>query len=166
MTKAKGTAAFRARSSSRIRSLKAMAYVSSLTTVASRFAQERGAQARRRITRLLMETLRRSCALLRPRLRGNETGACTGPLVALVRWPRASAAHRRLMTLSTSAGGGLLLQRFTQLVEHARIFNRDHGLGGESLEQLDLLVAEWADLSASDDNGTDGNARTDQRDLQ
>jgi len=70
------------------------------------------------------------------------------------------------MTLSTSADGGLLLQRFTQLVEQARILNRDHRLGGECLEQLDLLVGEWADLSASDDNGTDGNARTDQRDVQ
>jgi hypothetical protein len=39
-------------------------------------------------------------------------------------------------------------------------------LVGECLEQLDLSVSEWPDLSASDDNGTDGNTRTDQGDRQ
>src|SRR5262249_57253074 len=37
---------------------------------------------------------------------------------------------------------GLLLQRFAQLVEQARIFDRNHRLGGEVLQQLNLLVAE------------------------
>ena len=39
-------------------------------------------------------------------------------------------------------GGGLLLQQFPQLVEQAGILDRDHGLVGEVLDQLDLLVGE------------------------
>ena len=44
-------------------------------------------------------------------------------------------------------GRGLLLQRFAQLVEQARILDRDDGLGGEVREQLDLLVGEWPHLA-------------------
>src|SRR5262245_64792369 len=47
-------------------------------------------------------------------------------------------------------GGGLLLQRFAQLVEQPRILDRDHGLSGEVYQQLDLLVGEWPDLRAID----------------
>ena len=39
-------------------------------------------------------------------------------------------------------GGGLLLQRFAQLVEQPRVLDSDDGLGGEVLDQLDLLVGE------------------------
>ena len=41
-------------------------------------------------------------------------------------------------------GRGLLLQRFAQLVKQARILDRDDGLRGEVLNQLDLLVGEWS----------------------
>src|SRR5207342_1838747 len=36
-------------------------------------------------------------------------------------------------------GGGLLLERFAQLVEQARVLYGDDGLGGEVLHQLNLL---------------------------
>ena len=39
-------------------------------------------------------------------------------------------------------GGGLLLERFTQLVEQARVLDGDDGLSGEVLDQLDLLIGE------------------------
>jgi hypothetical protein len=43
-------------------------------------------------------------------------------------------------------GGGLLLERFAQLVEQPRILDSDDRLGGEILDQLDLLAAEWSCL--------------------
>src|SRR5262245_45879617 len=52
-------------------------------------------------------------------------------------------------------GGGLLLQRFTQLVEQAGILNGDDGLRGEVLDQLDLLVRERPDFLPVDDNAAD-----------
>ena len=52
-------------------------------------------------------------------------------------------------------GGGLLLQRFAQLVEQARILDGDNGLRGEVLHQLDLLVGEWPHLLAVDDDRAD-----------
>src|SRR5499427_4274738 len=39
-------------------------------------------------------------------------------------------------------GGGLLLQRFTQLVEQASVLDGDDGLGGEVRDQLDLFAGE------------------------
>ena len=45
-------------------------------------------------------------------------------------------------------GGGLLLQRLPQLVEKAGVLDGDDGLGGEALNQFDLLVTERARLSA------------------
>jgi hypothetical protein len=39
-------------------------------------------------------------------------------------------------------GGGLLLQRFAQFVEQPRVFDGDDGLGGEVLNQPDLLLGE------------------------
>src|SRR5262249_5055295 len=47
-------------------------------------------------------------------------------------------------------GGGLLLERFAQLVEEARVFDSDDGLLGEILDQLGLLVAERPHLLAGD----------------
>src|SRR5262245_18695765 len=47
-------------------------------------------------------------------------------------------------------GGGLLLQRFAQLIEQSRIFNRDNRLRGEILNQCDLLIGEWLHLLAID----------------
>ena len=56
----------------------------------------------------------------------------------------------RLMTFEHVGGGGLLLQRFTQLVEQPRVLDGDHGLGGKVLYQRDLLVAKRANLLAVD----------------
>ena len=50
-------------------------------------------------------------------------------------------------------GGGLLLQRFAQLVEQPRVLDGDDRLGGEVLHQLDLLVGEWAHLLTIDGDG-------------
>ena len=52
-------------------------------------------------------------------------------------------------------GGGLLLQRFAQLVEQPRVLDGDDGLVGEVLDQLDLLVGEWPDLLAVDADDPD-----------
>ena len=52
-------------------------------------------------------------------------------------------------------GRGLLLQRFAQLVEQARVLDGDDGLGGEIRDQLDLLVGERAHLLAVDGDGAD-----------
>jgi hypothetical protein len=41
-------------------------------------------------------------------------------------------------------GGGLLLQGLPQLVEEARVLDRDDGLGGEVRDQRDLLVGKGA----------------------
>src|SRR6516164_506809 len=42
--------------------------------------------------------------------------------------------------------GGLLQERFTQLIEQSRVLDRDDSLGSEILHDLDLLVSEWAYL--------------------
>src|SRR5262245_18570936 len=52
-------------------------------------------------------------------------------------------------------GGGLLLQRFAQLVEQAGALDGDDGLGGEVLDQLDMLVREWQHLLAVDNDDAD-----------
>src|SRR5262249_46025592 len=52
-------------------------------------------------------------------------------------------------------GGGLLLERFAQLVEQARILDGDDGLAGEALYQLDLLVGKGTNLLTV--NGKDAN---------
>ena len=49
---------------------------------------------------------------------------------------------------------GLLLQRFAQLVEQARILDGDDGLRGEIGQQGDLFVGERAYLLAVDDQRT------------
>ena len=51
--------------------------------------------------------------------------------------------------------GGLLLQRFTQLVKQARILDCDDGLCGEVLDKIDLFVGEGADFLAIDDDRAD-----------
>ena len=52
-------------------------------------------------------------------------------------------------------GGGLLLQRFTQLAEQPRILYGDDSLRGEVLDQLDLLVVESQHLLPVDGDGAD-----------
>src|SRR5262249_58947539 len=47
-------------------------------------------------------------------------------------------------------GGGLLLQRFAQLVEQTGVLDGDHGLGGKVRHQLDMLACERPDLLAID----------------
>src|SRR5438067_13109616 len=44
------------------------------------------------------------------------------------------------------SGGGLLLQRFPQLVQQARILDGDYRLIGKGRDKLDLLVGKWLDL--------------------
>ena len=68
----------------------------------------------------------------------------------------------RLITLSTSAVRGLLLQRLgqlavrcLQLVEQPRVLDRDDGLVGERLHQLDLLVGERPHFLAVDGDHAD-----------
>ena len=55
-------------------------------------------------------------------------------------------------------GSRLLLQRFTQLVEQPDIFNRDHCLTCEILDQLDLLVRVWLDRSTQQANDANRHA--------
>ena len=47
-------------------------------------------------------------------------------------------------------GGGLLLQRFAQLVEQAGVLDGDDGLVGEVLQQRNLLVGERPHFLAVD----------------
>jgi len=47
-------------------------------------------------------------------------------------------------------GGGLLLERFAQLVEQPCVLDGNDGLGGKVLNQLDLLVGERASFLAKD----------------
>ena len=88
-------------------------------------------------------------------------------------WPRRCASHspaspeHRLQLAGRTAddlehlgGRGLLLQRLgeivgalAQLVEQPRVLDGDHGLRGEVLDQLDLLVGERAYLLTIDDEG-------------
>ena len=60
--------------------------------------------------------------------------------------------------------GRLALQRFLGLVEQAHVLDRDHGLVGKGLEQLDLVAAEFAGLTAGDADHTDGLIVTEHRD--
>ena len=60
------------------------------------------------------------------------------------------------MTLQHLDGRGLLLQRLgkivgalAQLAEQPRVLDGDDGLGGEVLQQIDLLVGERPNLLAS-----------------
>src|SRR5262249_15473583 len=60
--------------------------------------------------------------------------------------------NRAADDLEHVGGGGLLLQRFPQLVEQARILDRDHRLGSEVRHQLNLLGSERPHLLAVDAN--------------
>src|SRR5262245_13553095 len=50
---------------------------------------------------------------------------------------------RAAYNLEHVGGGGLLLQRFAQLVEQACVLDGDNGLVGEGHDQVDLLLGEW-----------------------
>ena len=61
---------------------------------------------------------------------------------------RPQIAGRTTDDLEHVSGGGLLLQRFAQLVEQSRVLNGDDGLGSEVFDQFDLLIREWPNLKA------------------
>jgi hypothetical protein len=61
----------------------------------------------------------------------------------------------RLMTLKHVGGGGLLLQRFAQLVEQARVLDGNDGLRGEVRQHINLLIRERANLLSIDGDGAD-----------
>src|SRR5262245_44231334 len=52
-------------------------------------------------------------------------------------------------------GGGLLLERFAQLVEQPRVLDGDDGLGREVLDQFNLLFGERPHLLAVHRNRSD-----------
>src|SRR5262249_25925783 len=64
-------------------------------------------------------------------------------------------AGRAADDLEHVGGGGLLLQRVPQLVEQARVLDRNDGLGSEVRDQLDVLVGEGAYFLAIDGDGAD-----------
>ena len=49
----------------------------------------------------------------------------------------------------------MLLQGLSQFAQQPRILDGDDGLGGEILNQFDLLVGEWPDLLSIDDDCAD-----------
>jgi hypothetical protein len=51
--------------------------------------------------------------------------------------------------------GGLLLERLFRFVEQADVLDRDDRLGGEGLEQLDLVLGELPGLGSSDTDRPD-----------
>ena len=68
---------------------------------------------------------------------------------------RLKLAGRAGDDLEHVGGRGLLLQRFAQFVEQPRVLDGDDGLGGEVLDQLDLLVGERTNLLAVDGDRAD-----------
>src|SRR5439155_20650190 len=59
---------------------------------------------------------------------------------------------------------GLLVERLLRLVEEADVLDRDRGLIGEGLHEIDLSLRERADRLAADDEATDRPSLTQQRD--
>src|SRR5215510_405039 len=53
------------------------------------------------------------------------------------------------------SGGGLLSERFTQLIQQPRVLDGDDCLRSEVLHQLDLLVGEGSNFLAEDGNYAD-----------
>jgi hypothetical protein len=60
-------------------------------------------------------------------------------------------------------GGGLLLQRFTQFAEQARILDGDHGLVSEGLDQLNLLIRKRLYFKSAEHDCANGFALSQQR---
>ena len=48
-----------------------------------------------------------------------------------------------------------LIRSLAQLVEQARVFDRDDGLAGKTAQQCNLLVIEWQHFAAVDSDGAD-----------
>ena len=57
--------------------------------------------------------------------------------------------------LQDVGGGGLPFQRLLGLVEQPRVFDGDHGLIGEGLQQLDLVGCKRSGLTARYGNHAD-----------
>ncbi len=53
------------------------------------------------------------------------------------------------------SGSGLLLERFAQFIEQARILNSDNGLIGEASGQINLLFRKWMDAVSQKRHHTD-----------
>src|SRR5438094_10015593 len=56
---------------------------------------------------------------------------------------RGEVAGRGIDDLQDLGGRGLLFEGFARLGNEPRVLYRDHRLGGEVLQQRDLLVAKW-----------------------
>ena len=61
---------------------------------------------------------------------------------------RLQRAGRRADDAQHVGRRGLLIERFPQFAEQSRVFDGDHGLRGEVLDEIDLLVGEWPDFMA------------------
>ena len=59
---------------------------------------------------------------------------------------RLQVESRTANNLEYIGSRGLLLQRLPQFIEQPRILDGDDSLGGEVLDQRDLLVREWPDF--------------------
>jgi hypothetical protein len=64
-------------------------------------------------------------------------------------------AGRARNDLQHVGGGGLLLQRLSQLLQQARVLDRHHGLGGKILNQMDLSVGKRTNYLAVNDKRAD-----------
>src|SRR5262245_17810744 len=68
---------------------------------------------------------------------------------------RLQIERRAADDLEHIGGGGLLLQRFAQLLEQACVLDGDDGLVGEAGDQGDLLIGERANFGTVYDEGSD-----------
>ena len=97
---------------------------------------------------------RRRCASLAVEAKRQTAVECpSSSTVARWRRSRRTPAARRsgeaAMTLQDLGGRGLPLERLLGLVEQANVLDRDHGLVGEGLDQLDLAHRRSARHRAS-----------------
>src|SRR5215472_5671087 len=79
---------------------------------------------------------------------------------------RLQIERRAADDLEYVGGGGLLLQRFPQLVEQPDILDGNHSLVGEVLDKLDLPVTERAHLLAVNANDANHCIFLEQRDYE
>src|SRR5262249_29662789 len=83
---------------------------------------------------------------------------------------RLELGDRAADDLEHIGGGGLLLQRFTEiararlhLVEQPYVLDRNHRLVGEGLDQLDLFVGKWSHDRAVHDEHTNRSSLPQER---
>src|SRR5215472_10514518 len=75
-----------------------------------------------------------------------------------------STVCKSKVELEHVGGGGLLLQRFAQFVEKARVLDCDHRLVGEGFDQLDLLFGKRPHRRSLQDDDADWRAFAEKRD--